>query len=263
MMRGARARLMRSRTVATTAVFTAFVTVTTMAFTLTIPATPSGYFNLGEVMVYICALLTGPYVGAFAGGVGSSIADVLLGSPAYAPGTLVIKAGEGFVVGYLSSRVGIAISKRMWRATTVTIGAFVGVLLVVLGSVYFTGYYNFTLGFPIGPQWVVAFTLPELFWIVLGVLTFAIVAAAGFLVNEKIGWTVFSVLVGGTLVYFGYFVYNYAVLQIGLGGSAGEFPYDVGQALIGLIIAVPVVSRVKKMWVRSPRGLTPEGITAN
>lgn len=243
---------MEIRTVAATAVFTAFVAVSTMAFTLTIPATPNGYFNLGEVMVYICALLMGPYIGAFAGGVGSSIADVALGAPAYAPGTLVIKASEGFLVGYLSSRAGKTISRGVWRSTALGVGGLLGTLLVALGATYFTGAYALTLGFPIGPQWAVGFVLPVAFWAALGLVTFGAIAAAGFLVNEKIGWTVFSVLVGGSVMYTGYFIYNYSVLQTGLGGAAGEFPYDVGQALIGLLVAIPVVSRVRKIGPRSP-----------
>jgi uncharacterized membrane protein len=242
--------LVDSRTVASTAIFTAFVAASTMVFTLAIPATPSGYFNFGEVMVYICALLMGPYVGAFAGGIGSSIADVALGAPNYAPGTLVIKGAEGFVVGWLSSKSGTTVTGRTWRATSIGIGAFVGLLLGGLGAAYYAGSYSLGIGFPIGPQFNVNFDVPVAFWVVLGFLVFAAIAAAGYLVNEKIGWTVFSVLAGGSVMYTGYFLYNYLVLAIGFAGSAGEFPFDVGQALIGLVIAVPIVSRVRKMGVR-------------
>jgi len=221
-----------------------------MVFTLAIPATPSGYFNLGEVMVYICALLMGPYVGAFAGGVGSSIADVALGAPNYAPGTLVIKGAEGFIVGYLSSRAGREISGRGWKITSAGVGAIVGLLLGVLGTIYFTGSYVLTLGFPVGPQANIAFDVPEALWIAFGLLVFLAIATAGYLVNERIGWIVFSVLAGGSVMYTGYFLYNYVVLAIGFAGSAGEVPFDVGQALIGLLVAVPVVSRVRKMLLR-------------
>src|SRR5713226_5050817 len=102
--------LVRTKTVAATAVFTAFVAAATMAFVIYIPAT-KGYFNIGEVMVYIVAMLMGPYVGAFAGGVGSAISDAIL-APVYAPGTLVIKGIEGFVVGYLTSRTPAALSRK-------------------------------------------------------------------------------------------------------------------------------------------------------
>ncbi|MFQ5891484.1 MAG: ECF transporter S component, partial [Candidatus Methanofastidiosia archaeon] len=52
-------------------------------------------------MVYISAILFGARVGGFAGGVGSSLAD-LYGFPVFAPITFFVKGIEGFVVGRLS-----------------------------------------------------------------------------------------------------------------------------------------------------------------
>jgi uncharacterized membrane protein len=238
-----------SRTVATAGIFTAFVAASTMVFTLAIPATPSGYFNFGEVMVYICALLTGPYVGAFAGGVGSSIADVALGSANYAPGTLVIKAAEGFIVGYLSSRAISRLSRNAWRAASIAIGVGLGLLVGTLGATYYSGSYSLT-PLPFGPPSTISFDIPPPLWVLFGVVIAAVIAVAGYFANEKIGWTVLSVLAGGTVMYSGYFLYNLFVLSIGFAPSAGEFPFDVGQALIGLIISVPVVGRVKRMGLR-------------
>lgn len=88
---------------AVTAVFTALVCVVTIIFSIYVPAT-EGFFNIGESMVFLSALLFGPFVGAFAGGVGSMLADLLLGYPHYAPATLIIKACEGAVVGTLKKR---------------------------------------------------------------------------------------------------------------------------------------------------------------
>ena len=56
----------------------------------------------------------GPVVGAFAGGVGSMIADIALGYTHYAPATLVIKGVEGFIVGYLSRKI-LRYPKTAWR----------------------------------------------------------------------------------------------------------------------------------------------------
>ena len=242
---------MDSRAVAGAAVFTAFVAVATMSFALAIPATPSGYFNLGEVMVYIAALLTGPYVGAFSGGVGSMLSDLALGASNYAPGTLLIKGTEGFVVGYLSSRVAGGISRGRWRATTVAVAAAVGLLLGILGDFYFTGSYQLTLGLPVGGQTNIAFDVPALLWVGLGVVAFSLIVAAGYFVNEKVGWTVFAVLAGGSIMVTGYFLYNYVVLAIGFAPSAGEVPFDIGQALVGLLIAVPVAGRIKRIFLRA------------
>lgn len=57
------------------------------------------YFNFGEGIIYLAALLLGPAWGAAAGGIGASLADLLLGYPLWAPFTLVIKGAEGYVAG--------------------------------------------------------------------------------------------------------------------------------------------------------------------
>src|SRR5271157_2566269 len=132
---------MRSQTVASAAVFTAFVAAATAVFSVFIPAT-NGYFNVGEIMVYTSALLMGPYVGAFAGGGGSAISDISLGFPYYAPGTLVIKAAEGFIVGYLSKRAFAGLSLRDWKGITVAAGLFFGSALAYVGTTFLAGTYN-------------------------------------------------------------------------------------------------------------------------
>ena len=73
------------------ALFTALCCVATMAIQIPIPAT-NGYINLGDGAVLLGAFLLGPMYGALAGGLGSAMADLLLGYAAYAPGTFVIKA---------------------------------------------------------------------------------------------------------------------------------------------------------------------------
>ncbi|MEM3102861.1 MAG: ECF transporter S component, partial [Candidatus Caldarchaeum sp.] len=95
---------MDARAVSMTVVFTALVAAATMVLSIYFPLT-RGYFNLGETMVYLSSLLGGPFVGAFAGGVGSALADMILGYQAFAPGTLVIKAAEGAVAAILYRRL--------------------------------------------------------------------------------------------------------------------------------------------------------------
>jgi uncharacterized membrane protein len=125
--------------IAAAAIFAALVAVATLLFVVPIPAT-SGYFNLGETIIYIAALLLGPLVGAVAGA-GASIADALV-AVQYAPGTLAIKAIEGFLVGFLY--------KKMYRKTKSTvisasIAILTGGLEMVLG--YFL-YETLVLGYP-------------------------------------------------------------------------------------------------------------------
>ncbi|MBL3540443.1 ECF transporter S component [Aminivibrio sp.] len=62
------------------------------------------YFNFGEGIIYTAALLLGPAWGAAAGGIGASLADLLLGYPLWAPFTLFIKGTEGYVTGKLGIR---------------------------------------------------------------------------------------------------------------------------------------------------------------
>ncbi|MBR5536536.1 MAG: ECF transporter S component [Clostridia bacterium] len=70
------------------AMFAAFGCVATMV--IQIPA-PTGYVNLGDVIVILAGFTLGPVYGFVAGGLGPAMADLLLGYGMYAPGTFVIK----------------------------------------------------------------------------------------------------------------------------------------------------------------------------
>ncbi|HXF81754.1 MAG TPA: ECF transporter S component [bacterium] len=102
---------MKARDLAAAAIFTALTFVVTRYTVIPIPAT-KGYFNLGEVVIYIAALVFGPAVGFLAGGVGSALADVVA-APQFAPITFVVKGVEGLIVGRLAG----ATSARRLTAT--------------------------------------------------------------------------------------------------------------------------------------------------
>ena len=88
-----------TKELAAMAVMGALTTVVTMIF---FPFAPTGgFFNFGDAIVQTTALIYGPIVGAVAGGIGSALADVLLGYGVFAPYTLIIKGLEGFLVGYI------------------------------------------------------------------------------------------------------------------------------------------------------------------
>lgn len=93
--------------VARYALTTAAVMALTLVIRVPIPAT-GGYLNFGDIAIFLFALLFGGRVGAIAGGFGSALAD-LVGYPAYAPFTLLIKGAEGFLAGYLAAE------KSLWR----------------------------------------------------------------------------------------------------------------------------------------------------
>ena len=82
-------------------VMTALTAVSTMLIQIPIPLV--GYFNLGDVMIFVSALTFGPIVGGFAGGIGSAIADMILGYPQFAIPTLIIKGLEGLIAGSITN----------------------------------------------------------------------------------------------------------------------------------------------------------------
>jgi uncharacterized membrane protein len=125
--------------IAAAAIFAALVAVATLLFAVPIPAT-TGYFNLGETLIYIAALLLGPFVGATAGA-GATVADILV-APVFAPGTFTIKTIEGFLVGYLNKKL----NKKIKSITLcATIAIIIGGFEMVAG--YFV-YETLILGYP-------------------------------------------------------------------------------------------------------------------
>ncbi len=78
------------------AMLAALTCVATMVIKIPIPAT-NGYINLGDCMVLLSGWLLGGAYGTAAAGLGSMLADILLGYMTYAPGTFVIKGLMAFV----------------------------------------------------------------------------------------------------------------------------------------------------------------------
>lgn len=110
------------KSIAMYAVLISLTTLATMIITIPIPAT-KGFINIGDVLVMVSALLVGAKGGMVIGGIGSAMADVLLGYTHYAPITLVVKGIEGFLVGKIfekskkkSPRVATIVS-GLWMAT--------------------------------------------------------------------------------------------------------------------------------------------------
>ena len=122
------------------AMFAALTCVATLTIVISIPTT-SGYFNLGETVVYTAALLFGALVGAIAGGAGAAIADIIV-APQFAVGTLIIKGFEGAIVGFLNRKLHLRIQNHSLSATAAVI---VGGLEMVAG--YFI-YEQLVLGYP-------------------------------------------------------------------------------------------------------------------
>lgn len=158
--------------IAVAAIFAALVATATLLFVIPIPAT-SGYFNLGETLIYVAALLFGPLVGAVAGA-GASIADALVAAQ-YAPGTFTIKAIEGFIVGFLTKKLNKKIKN-----------------LTVSASI--------------------------------------------------------AIVIGGFEMVAGYFIYETLALGYPVALAGAEVPFNIAQMVIGLIIAVPIMHAVLRIF---------------
>ncbi len=79
----------------------ALTCVATMIIRVPINVT-GGYVNIGDSMVLICAIFFGPEYGFLAGGLGSGLADLIGGYPAWFIATFIIKGIEGFLVSKLA-----------------------------------------------------------------------------------------------------------------------------------------------------------------
>jgi uncharacterized membrane protein len=215
---------------------TSLVAVVTFVFQIYIPST-RGYFNIGESAVYVVALMGGPYAGAFAGGVGSMISDIMGGYFFYAPGTLVIKAVEGGVLGLLASRRP-KLSRRNWALLSLAVGAIFFASIYLVGVSYFIGEWDVSL--------ITTFVLQitPVFWLVIGLLAALFIVLTSLAAEQETGWLVVSAAVAGFFMVSGYFLYEEFILSA---AAIAEVPFNIGQVLIGIIIALPVYKSLKSL----------------
>ncbi len=111
------------------AMFTAAIALATAY--LSFPTGLGGYIHLGDGIIFMGAMLMGP-AGAIAAGIGSGLADVLVGYTLYAPATFVIKAAMGVLVGL------------MYRRKNGTVSFIVNVVLFILAEIIMVvGYFGY------------------------------------------------------------------------------------------------------------------------
>ena len=226
-----------------TAMMTALVAITTFAIQLYIPAT-SGYFNIGEIIIYTSAIIFGPIIGGISGGVGAAIAD-LIGYPIYAPGTLVIKFLEGFIIGFLVYNIDFNKTKKYWRFIGIGIGVLIGSVLALIGI----NYYSATWEIGIIYLGTIEISVSSIVWIILGIVSGGLIIFASLRISLESAFYSIIILIGGSVMVLGYFIYEYfilySILSIELIAFA-EIPLNFGQALIGLVVSVPIIKILKK-----------------
>ena len=106
-MNSATARTQRNRTreLAVTALFVALTYVATWLINIRLPFMGSGgLIHLGNVPLFIAAMLFGKKTGFFAGALGMGLFDLLSGWTAWAPFTFVIVGVMGLTIGFISEK---------------------------------------------------------------------------------------------------------------------------------------------------------------
>lgn len=107
--------------IALTYVFTAFVNIR-------LPLVANGgLIHLGNVPLFVFAIIYGKKTGALAGGIGMGLFDLLSGWTAWAPFTLVIVGLMGYVVGAITEK------KKEYRWTVV---AMLAALVIKIAGYY-------------------------------------------------------------------------------------------------------------------------------
>ena len=90
---------------------------------------PLGYAHLGNCMILLFAVYCDPWIGAFAGGVGSALSD-LLGYPEWTIPTLIIKTLMGLFIALIAKKKGGSAKLRSLRTF---LAVLVGIVTMVVG----------------------------------------------------------------------------------------------------------------------------------
>lgn len=137
-----------------TGLMMAVVTIMTAAIPIPAPFT-SGYIHLGDAAIFFSVLLLGWRHAAIAAGIGSAMADLLLGFGFWAPWTLVIKGGMAILMGIFIAWAAEHGEKKIGSVPVYqSIGMLLGGLFMVAGYFLAQGmmYGNFVAALP-GIPW--------------------------------------------------------------------------------------------------------------
>jgi len=235
--------------VAISAVMTSLNAVVTVLLAVNLPVS-YGFFNIGESMVYLTAMVFGPYIGAISGGLGGMLADIFLGYGFFAPATLIIKGIEGLIVGFLYQKL-IQTKfaepneeKNPRKFLIVLIAAtIISVTILLIGFFLFRGEADFLRIFVDVYVFNVNFTY--IFWSIIAVLSFLSIILIYKFVDPKISLKIIAMIVGGIEMIFGYFLFETFIPSIGLAGALSEIPFNIMQVFIGIAVAVSISEPIK------------------
>ena len=222
-----------------TAIMTVLVCVVTMMISVYLPTT-YGFFNIGESMVYVSAILFGPYVGGISGGVGSMLADLFLGYAIYAPGTLIIKGIEGFMVGYFYYKMKkLEFSQNQWRILTMIYAFIINLLVIVIGYIFYLGTAEIGIFY-----FVFESEVYLIMWVLIGIIGFVSIVIIGYKFRQDVSLKIIAMLIGGLIIVSGYLLYATFILQNA--AAYTEIPFNFLQCFIGILISIPTISALEK-----------------
>lgn len=225
-----------------TITFTALVFISTSIFYLALTST--GFFNFGEMFIYLASLIGGPIVGGIAGGLGASLADVALGYGVYAPATAVLKFLEGFIVGYL-----YRLSRKKSKIVRYSIVGLISVFMIAFSSFFVPKTISGGFGIYIIVEKAISFSFPGYILLIIAVLLSILLVVATIVLKEK-GEMALSCIAGGIiLIPIGYFLYQIIILQVPAGGAMIEIPFNIAQVIFGTAFAIPIVSYLEDLGV--------------
>ncbi|MBN7773282.1 ECF transporter S component [Clostridium aminobutyricum] len=114
------------------ALFIALTLAATMFINIRLPFMGNGgLIHLGNVPLFIAAMVYGKKTGAIAGAFGMGMFDVISGWTAWAPFTFVIVGTMGFLVGLITEKV-------PWKPIVVNTIAIIAALIIKIVGYYFT-----------------------------------------------------------------------------------------------------------------------------
>ena len=228
------------RNIALIVTFTGLVFLSTSIFFIAIP-TSSGFFNIGEVFVYLAALIGGPITGAIAGGAGASLADVALGYGYFAPGTAVIKFIEGFLVGLI-----FHYSRKLQKWIRYLF------MLILCGLLIgFSAFYSnqeFVFGMEFYGKKTLEGTVPGYVFLIISLVLTIIVVLVLIFLKEK-GEMALACIGGGAFMVLGYFIYEIGILSYPVGAGASEIPFNIAQVVLSAAIVIPIVSYLGELGI--------------
>lgn len=125
-----------SKKMAVTGIMLGLTFAATYFTRIPIPMT-QGYFNIGDTVIVITAILLGPVSGFFVGSLGSMTADFAAGYALFAPLTFVVKGLEGLLIGIIFSLCVRRLSREWEKIAAAAAATIAGMVVMVAG--YYIG----------------------------------------------------------------------------------------------------------------------------